>query len=70
MVPEADDKTKSGITAGIWRSKMKKENWVGGLNALLDADWTGEKNIAKSMRWDKKIGERILASQNGKEKRK
>jgi hypothetical protein len=72
MVPEADDKTKSGITAGIWRSKMKKENWVGGLNARLDrtADWAGEKNIAKSMRWDKKIGERILASQNGKEKRK
>jgi hypothetical protein len=32
-VPEADDKTKSGTTAGIWRSKMTKGNWVGGLNA-------------------------------------
>jgi hypothetical protein len=51
---------------------MKKENWVGGLNARLGrtTDWAGEKNIAKSMRWDRKIEERILASQNRKEKRK
>jgi hypothetical protein len=28
-------------------------------------DWASEKNIAKSMRWARKLRERILASQNG-----
>jgi hypothetical protein len=35
MVLEADDKTKSDTTTGVWRSKMTKGNWVGGLNAWL-----------------------------------
>jgi hypothetical protein len=45
MVPVADDKTKSGTATDIWRLKMIKENWVGGLNARLGqtASWAGEK---------------------------
>jgi hypothetical protein len=41
----ADDKTKSGTATDVWRSKMIKENWVGGLNARLGqtASWAGEK---------------------------
>jgi hypothetical protein len=40
------------VVASVWRLKMTKENWVGGLNVQLDktADWAGEKNMAKSMR--------------------
>jgi hypothetical protein len=34
-MPRADDTVKSGVTAGVWRSKMTKENWVGGPNAPL-----------------------------------
>jgi hypothetical protein len=36
---------KSGAAAGVWRSKMTKENWVGGPNARLGrtADWAREK---------------------------
>jgi hypothetical protein len=47
---------------------MTKGNWVGGPNVRLDRtdDWSGEKNMAKSMRWARKIGEEILTSQNGK----
>jgi hypothetical protein len=37
-----DDTAKSGVVlgrpkaaAGVWRSKMTKENWVGGPNARL-----------------------------------
>jgi hypothetical protein len=51
-VPGADDIVKSGAAAGVWRSKMIKENWVGGPNARLGrtADWAREKNMATSMR--------------------
>jgi hypothetical protein len=34
-VPKADDTTKSGVTIGVWRSKITKENWIGGPNAWL-----------------------------------
>jgi hypothetical protein len=33
------------------------------------ADWAGEKNMADSMRWVRKIGEEILVEQNRKEKK-
>jgi hypothetical protein len=51
---------------------MTKGNWVGVMNAWLGrtTDWAGEKNIAESMRWIRKIGDGILAGQNRKEKRK
>jgi hypothetical protein len=51
---------------------MTQGNWVGGLNVRLGqtTDWASEKNMAESMRWTKKIGEEMLAGQNGKEKRK
>jgi hypothetical protein len=51
---------------------MTKGNWVSGPNALLGRtiDWADEKNMAESMRWNRKLGEGILARQNGKEKRK
>jgi hypothetical protein len=51
---------------------MTKGNWVGGPNAWLSktANLVGEKNMAESMRWSRKIGEEILAGQNEKEKRK
>jgi hypothetical protein len=47
------------VTTSIWRLKMTKGNWIGGSNAWLRriADWAGEKNMAKSMRWARKIGE-------------
>jgi hypothetical protein len=35
MVLETDDTTKSGAAAGVWRSKMTKENWIGGSNTRL-----------------------------------
>jgi hypothetical protein len=71
-VPVADDKIKSGTTTSVWRSKMTKGNWIGGLNVRLDrtADWVDEKNMAVSMRLARKIREGILADQNGKEKNK
>jgi hypothetical protein len=49
---------------------MTKRNWVVGLNVWLGrtADWASEKNMDASMQWAKKIGEGILAGQNGKEK--
>jgi hypothetical protein len=45
---------------------MTKGNWVGGPNARLDrtADSTAEKIMVKIMRWDRKIGEGILAGKN------
>jgi hypothetical protein len=41
-------------------------------NVRLDrtADWADKKIMTKSMRWARKIGERILVGQNRKEKRK
>jgi hypothetical protein len=67
-VLEADNKTKSGTTAGVWRSKVIKENWVGELNAWLGrtVDWGLWKNMAESMRWVRKIEEGILMGQNEK----
>jgi hypothetical protein len=49
---------------------MTKGNWVGGPNARLGqtAYWADEKNMAESMRWDRKIGEGILVGQNEKRK--
>jgi hypothetical protein len=42
---EADNTTKSDAAAGVCRSKMTKENWVGGLDARLGrtADHADEK---------------------------
>jgi hypothetical protein len=34
-VSEADDTAKSGAAAGVWRSKMTKQIWIGGPNARL-----------------------------------
>jgi hypothetical protein len=67
-VPVADDKIKSGTTTSVWRPKMTKRNWVGGLNVRLDrtADWVDEKNMVVSMRLARKIREGILTDQNGK----
>jgi hypothetical protein len=44
---------RSKVVADIWRSKMPKENWVGGLNTRFDrtTNWVGEINMAESMRW-------------------
>jgi hypothetical protein len=54
------------VAVGVLRSKMTKGNWVGGPNARLDrtADSTAEKIMVKIMRWDRKIGEGILAGKN------
>jgi hypothetical protein len=71
-VLEVDDTVKSGAelgrlkaAVGVWRSKMTKGNWVIGPNC-----WLGQwKNMILSMRWARKIGEKILAGQNWKEKK-
>jgi hypothetical protein len=51
---------------------MTKGNWVGGLKRGCVELLTGpaKKNMAKSMRRGRKIGEGILVGQNKKEKRK
>jgi hypothetical protein len=48
--------------ASVWKSKMTKGNWLSGPNCRL----VREKNMAKSTRWARKIGEEILAGQNKK----
>jgi hypothetical protein len=51
---------------------MTEGNWVGGPNVWLNlpADWVSEKkDMAESMRCDRKIGEGIIPDQNRKEKR-
>jgi hypothetical protein len=57
-----------------WHLEFKHDqrNWVGRMNARLaqTTDYAREKNMAESMRWDRKMEERILVGQNGKEKRK